>query len=245
MSRNNFFLISIFVLMSCAKEKEKVQRAVSYHKNGQLAHQVLLNKNGEPEGLGVNYYESGKVKSETYWKNGKKHGKSTFYYEDGKLQQVSEYKLGIPLRVEDYTEDGHLKQVTIYDSRGRIFDYYNYKKDGTRDFNYETKDPIFIPEKDTVSVGENYVAAIRLGNRQYSHVDVIIGDPGDPEIIKKNKPLPKKDSLTSILNIKADSAGPQEISGVVFERNQKWDSMDVTPFTHRFYVKPPERQKSI
>lgn len=115
---------------------------------------------------------------------------------------------------------GELGKNTVHDSLGRIFDYYRYRKDGKRDFSTQTKDPIFIPEKDTVSVGENCIAMISLGNRLYSHVDVIIGDPTDPKII--NSRLPKKDSLTSMLKIKADSAGSMEVSGVVFELNQKW-----------------------
>ena len=239
------FLIAILLLMICCSKEKKAPEEVEHYKNGQLKHQIPLNKNGKRNGLGISYYESGKIMAKTDWKEGQLDGKKVFYHENGKLQQVSEYRAGLPLRVEDYTEEGVLRQVTVYDSSGRIFDYYNYRADGTRDFSYETKDPIFIPERDTVSVGENYITAIRLGNRQYSHVDVIIGDPNDPKIIKKNTPLPKKDSLTSILTIKADSAGLREVSGVVFERNQKWDSLDVTPFTHRFYVKPNRNQKSI
>lgn len=244
MGRNNFSILIVLLVFCCSKERKNTSDEVSYYKNGQIKHQIPV-RNEKRNGLGISYYENGNIMAKSDWKDGKLDGQKVFYRENGKLQQVSQYRDGLPLRVEDYTDDGYLRQITVYDSAGRIFDYYSYKRDGTRDFSFETKDPIFIVKKDTVSVGENYIAMIRLGNRQYSHVDVIIGDPGDPQIIKKNAPLPKKDSLTSILTIKADSAGPREISGVVFERSLKWDSLHVTPFTHRFYITQRKGQKSI
>jgi hypothetical protein len=233
---NKVVFATIIFLVGC-NDKEKVQQGVSYYKDGSLRHKVIL-KNGKPEGLGMTYFDNGKVLSKVDWKNGKKHGQSIFYYENGKVRQENLYEEGLCLKSKDYTDDGYLDQITEYDSLGRIFDTFRFNKDGTRNFSREAKDPIFIPEVDTVTIGENYIVEIRLGNRQFSNIDVIIGDIEDPKIIIKNKPLPKKDSLTSILSIKADSVGLKKISGVVFERNQKWDSMDVIPFTHRFYVKP-------
>lgn len=227
--------VFILVVLDCSQDKE--QRGVSYYSNGVLKHEVLL-KNGEPDGLGIVYFESGKVQSRTYWKEGKKHGKSITYYENGKIRQENEYRENVCQTSKDYTEDGFLEEIRTYDSLGRIFDYYNFKKDGTRDFSRRKKDPIFIPRKDTVAVGEDYVADIRLGNRQYDNIEVIIGDIEDPYVAKKNPPLPRKDSLTSTLIIKPDSAGLTEISGIVIERSATSDSLDVIPFTHRFYVRP-------
>ncbi|GCC53434.1 hypothetical protein SanaruYs_36780 [Chryseotalea sanaruensis] len=245
MSRSNALLILIIFFISCTRKKDGVQKELEYYDKGQLKHEFIIDEFGRRDGLGISYYENGKIMAKTDWKKGKLDGKKVFYYDNGRIQQVSEYRIGIPLKVEDYTEDGYLKQLTIYNSIGRVVDYYNYKKDGARDFTLGTKTPIFIPYKDTVDVGEDYILDIRLGNRQFSNVDVIIGDPEDPKIIKKNKALPKKDSLTSILVIKTDSVGEREISGVVFERNQNWDSLDVTPFIHRYYVRSSSRQKSI
>lgn len=226
---------SALLVLCCSQDKE--QRGISYYPNGVLKHEVLL-KNGEPDGLGIIYFESGKVQSRTYWKDGEKHGKSITYYENGNVRQENEYRKNMCLSSKDYTEDGFLEESRTYDSKGRIIDFYRYKKDGTRDFRRETKDPIFIPEVDTLILGETYPIEIRLGNRQYDNIDVIIGDLGDPYLAKKNPPLPKKDSLTSIINIKADSLGLRKISGIVIERSATSDSLDVIPFTHGFYVKP-------
>ncbi len=236
--RSKIFLIGICILGTLTiflLIRYKMKRAVSYFNSGQLKHEVFL-KDGKPEGLGIVYFESGKVQSRTYWKNGKKHGRSVVYYENGNLYQENDYKDDVCQISREYTEDGNLIEMRVYDSLGRIFDYYIYNKDGSRNFARETKDPIFIREKDTVNLGENYKAWIRLGNRQFNHVDVIIGDISDPKIVKKNLPLPKVDNLTSILSIKADSIGLRGISGVVFERSTTSDSLDLIPFTHRFYV---------
>lgn len=233
-----FFVLGIVVVFYLFKQR--VKRGVSFYENGALKHEVIL-KNGKPEGLATTYYESGKVLSKVDWKEGKRHGKGVIYYENGNVQQENEYVDGVRCCISrDYTENGTLAQVTILDSMGRIVDYYSYKKDGTRDFSREKKDPIFIPQGDTLILGETYPTLIRLGNRQYDNIEVIIGDIEDPYMAKKNPPLPKKDSLTSIINIKADSLGLRKISGIVIERSATSDSLDVIPFTHRFYVKPPD-----
>lgn len=225
----------MLLIAGCTKDKE--QRGISYHKNGKLKHEVML-ANGVPSGLGIIYFESGKIRSRTYWKDGKKHGQSVIYYENGNVHQENQYVKGVRCCIsKDYTEDGFLEQITKIDSVGQIIDYYSYKKDGTRNFAREKKDPIFIPQGDTLILGETYPTMIRLGNRQYDYIEVIIGDVNDPYIAKKNAPLPKKDSLTSIVNIKADSLGLRKISGIVIERSATSDSLDVIPFTHRFYVK--------
>jgi hypothetical protein len=236
----SFFLISGLLLCNCTQEKE--QRGISYHKNGRLKHEVML-INGKPEGLGIVYFENGKTQSKTYWKEGKKHGKSIIYYENGNIRQENEYEEGISLSSKDYTEDGYFRQLTVYDSLGRISDYYCYDKSGARNFSKETKKPIFITVNDTINLGDSYTADIRLGNRQFASVEVFLGKL-DRGIIKNNPPLPRKDSLslTSILIIKPDTVGEIEITGVVFERNEKWDSLDVIPFSHRFYVKPSKNQ---
>lgn len=230
---NYLFICAISLILSGCKEK--IQKEVAYYSNGTLKFEVKL-LNGKREGPGIEYFENGKVEARSFWKGGKLHGKVTILYEDGRTRQINEYLKGRCVESHDYATDGFLKEIRIYDSLGRVRDYFNYKRDGTRDFSAGTKDPIFILDRDTVSVGENYTAMVRLGNRQYNHVDVHIGNVDDPKIMKKTKPLPKIDSLTSMLRIKVDSVGLNEISGVVFERNDSWDSMDIIPFTHHFYV---------
>ena len=167
----------------------------------------------------------------------KKNGNNLIYNENGRLRQRNEYKDDKCLLSEDYSSEDFLEEIRIYDSLERIVDFFCYKKDGSRDFRRETKDPIFIPAGDTLILGKTYRTEIHLGNRQYDNIEVFIGDIKDMDIAKKNRPLPQKDKITSIINIRADSLGPRRISGIVIERSATSDSLDVIPFTHRFYVK--------
>lgn len=235
MTNVKIFVFTTMLVFGCSGKKT-VKREIALYPSGSLRFEVKL-IDDKREGLGIDYFEDGKIKMKSFWKNGKVDGESTGFYENGNKRQVSFYKDGLCQISMDYSIDGYLEKTREYDSLGRILDFYKYSKDGTRDFSPGTKYPVFITQKDTVRVGENYIATIRLGNRQYSHVDVIIGDVSDRDIIKKNRPLPKKDSLTSILNIKADLPGRHAVSGVIFERNANWDSLAVTAFTHHFYVK--------
>jgi hypothetical protein len=57
-----------------------------YYKNGNIETKYSLNKKGEIEGKCLSYYNSGKLKSEYYYKDGIMNGNSTEYYnEDLKL----------------------------------------------------------------------------------------------------------------------------------------------------------------
>lgn len=222
-------ILLMFVLIT------RVKRGVSYYENGQLNHEVTL-KDGQPEGLGVTYYRSGAVMSKTYWKDGQRHGPSTFYYESGTVRQERYFEKGICVRVTDYEEAGNMTQITLFDSLGRFFDYFRFRPDGTRDFHPESKRALFLPVKDTIRKVEEYVAAVRLGNRQFDWIEVILGDLDDPKMPLKNQPLPMKDSLTAIVRVTPDSTGVHFITGVVIERSSHSDSLAVTPFRHRYVV---------
>lgn len=232
------FLLLIFlttILFGC---KDKIEKQVTYFKSGTLKSESKL-VNGKREGVSVDYYENGKVRGTAEWKQGKMHGEKIIYYTNGNKLEECRYSQDRCVYARDYSEDGFLREVTLYDSLGRVWDYFSYRKDGSRDFDRSRKDPIFIPQQDTVNFGYYYSPMIRLGNRQFPIVDVIIGDLSDKKIIKNNKRLPKIDSLTSIMKLKANNYGLNEVSGVVFEYNFEMDSFDIIPFTHRFYVKTP------
>lgn len=190
------------------------------------------------QGRGVDYYMDGAVKGISFWEKGVLHGPYVKFYESGDTLEMSEFRYGRCVFTKIFTEDGFLRRELRCDSLGQLFDIYVYHNDGSRDFSRGEKDPIFIPQQDTVVIGEYYLPMIRLGNRQFPIVDVILGDPLDGDIIIKNRPLPKKDLLTSILRVKADSVGIQKVSGVVFEHTEKIDSFDIIPFTHCYFVKP-------
>lgn len=238
--RSSFLCLVLSTLLSCSTEQAKQERGVSYYENGQLRHEVLL-IDGQPNGLGIIYFEDGGIQSETNWKGGVKHGKSVIYYENGGVHQENEYVNGVRCCVSrTYWDNGNLKQLTKLDSLGRIVDYCLYTRTGERNYSSEGKTPIFVADTDTIFLGAAYRAQVRLGNRQFEEVEVYLGDL-DRNIIKENSPLKKLDKVTSLLEVTPKLSGVHEITGVVFERNETWDSMNVVPFVHRIYVKPSDR----
>src|SRR5689334_12805504 len=120
MNRNSFYIIASIIILSSCKEKQKLEREVAFYPNNSLRFEVRL-INGKREGMGIDYFQTGKIKAKSFWKNGKMDGEQLNYYENGNLRQVSQYKEGVPLREEDYTEDGFLEEKRVYDSLGRIF----------------------------------------------------------------------------------------------------------------------------
>ena len=50
---------------------------------------------GKPEGLIRQYYPSGKLKEEIYYRQGKPEGISKQYYENGQLKTEANYKKGL------------------------------------------------------------------------------------------------------------------------------------------------------
>jgi len=236
---NKFIFIIGLALLGCGEREgtgDTRQRAVSYHTNGQLKHEVLLT-DGKPDGIGINYFENGRVQAITYWQNGKKHGPNKVYYQNGNLHQENMFIKDVRRDItKTYWETGGLMKLTELDSLGRVIGFYFYTPDGTRDFSHEKKDPIIVSDKDTITLGETYEAEVRLGNRQYPLVDVYIGEL-EKDIMKNNPRLPKKDSVTSILKVKPQTVGDVEITGIVFEHDAKLDSADFVAFTLRIYVK--------
>lgn len=234
-------IFQAIALACCKSDTEKpvnVQvRAVSFYPDSTLKHEVML-KNGQPEGLGINYFQSGKIRSKTYWRNGKEHGANVFYFENGNIEQENYYEHGIRQGIsKTYYKNGVLKQLTILDSTGRIMDYYKYDSAGRRILSKDSKQPIILSVSDSIIIGESFNAEIRLGNHQYPLVDVYIGEV-NRYILLNEKPLPKKDSLTALLSIRPTKLGPYEITGVVFERNEAEDSSQVISFAYPIFVKP-------
>lgn len=226
------FFVGVFVI-GCNKSEEK---KITHYPDGKIKSEAYFLK-GKKHGVDIDYYENGKIHIETRWLTGKAHGKQVVFSEDGTKIQENLYKNNHLLLSKDFMPQGWMKEVRVYDTLGRIFDFFRYKQDGARDYSESSKDPVFILDRDTVEVGEVYSGLIRLGNRQFDIIDVFIGDISDPDIMMKSKPLQEKDSLTAIFRIKADSPGYNEFSGVIIEKSLKSDSVNVIPFTHRYFVK--------
>ena len=227
-----YFILFFVVIISCSKEKER-----NFYPNGKLLDEVLI-KNGKWNGLRKEYYEDGSLKGYWTWKDGKLDGKSVLYFKNGKPSQENNYKNGMRCcESRFYSEHGNLIEIQNIDQKGRVFDYQKYKKNGTRDFNLSKSNPIIFAITDTVEVGSYYEVEIRLGNRRWDSIRVVLGKWDDYQSLF-NESLPSIDSVTSYAKVKAEKSGEAIIEGTIIEVNTNSpDSANMFPFRHYFFVK--------
>ncbi|MFZ6009773.1 MAG: toxin-antitoxin system YwqK family antitoxin [Bacteroidota bacterium] len=226
-------LILILVLFSCQQEIER-----EYYTNGSLKFEVPL-KAGKRNGKLIQYYKDGKINATGMWKNGKLDGPSVIYFPNGRVNQENNFRKGvICCQSKSYREDdGTLMEIQYFDNRGRMIDYKKVKRNGQQDLNERTRKPIILAESDTVNLGDYFIAEVRLGNKRFNNIEVVLGEKGDPLLFKRQK-LQKSDSVTALLKLKADSVGTKVIRGIIFEfRKNTADSILAVPFEHSFYIK--------
>ncbi|GGK83174.1 hypothetical protein GCM10011405_33750 [Rufibacter glacialis] len=123
-------------------------------------------EDGKQDGLLLSYYESGALKSESYWEAGLQNGKSTVYHpngqkrievnmkndeydgifkgysEEGRLIYTANYCKGKLCGDEIlyYYETGKLAQLNRYDETGSQFYGERYDTTGTREMAYYLPD---------------------------------------------------------------------------------------------------------
>jgi hypothetical protein len=208
-----------------------------YYPNGSLKLEVPL-RSARRNGELIEYFESGEIKSKGHWEDGEQEGKTTVYYTNGNIEQEYIYEKGIVCcEAKFYREDGTLREIQFFDDFGRMIDYKKFKRDGNQNLDIQTRLPIILSVRDTVNEGDYYLSEIRLGNRRFNTIEVIIGNRDDPALLGKPR-LPMKDSVTALLKIKAEIVGRNILEGVIIEINDaSQDSLLVIPFSKAFYVK--------
>jgi antitoxin component YwqK of YwqJK toxin-antitoxin module len=81
--KNIYLAITVIAVCCCQKK----QKEVAYYDNGQLKKEIIL-QDGLRQGIGIDYYRSGKIYAKSFWQNGKIHGKHTIHFENGIIKQV-------------------------------------------------------------------------------------------------------------------------------------------------------------
>ena len=225
-------LLSIAVL-SCGNQDKEVVK----YPNGEIKYEVTL-KDGLREGKLTEYFVGGKVSAISNWKASKLEGESIVYYENGNINQQNFFKGGVRCcESKFYLEGGILREIQYFNNTGQLIDYVKLNADGSKDLDINTRMVLFIGGVDTVNIGEFYEAKIRLGNRQYNSIEAILGDPKDKFILTKEK-LPKLDSITVLLRVKAIKFGSNKIEGVVVDIDADDRSeMVIVPFNKNYYVR--------
>ena len=99
-----------------------VTGAVIYDDYGVKVADGIINQEGIKEGIWINYYNSGEIKSKGNYTNGLKTGRWEFYFKDGKIEQAGNYRNGRPDGIwKWYYENGNLL---------REEEFYNGREDG-------------------------------------------------------------------------------------------------------------------
>ena len=228
-------LIFVLVVLAACGDKKKME--IAYHENDQIEYEVPL-IDGQRNGVLKEYYETGELKGFSTWSNGKLHGESKLFYKNGSLMQVNHHNHGSRCcESKFYSESEILREVQYFDDEGRLFDYEKFTVEGVRSTNLKSKSAIVIVEKDTLDYGETFKGFIRLGNREFNSIEVVLGDPSDRYILTNPK-LPKADPLTGLLKIEETTTGVNTIKGVVVERDStEGAELVIVPFEYSFYVR--------
>lgn len=227
----NSGLVALFVLLiACNQELER-----KYYPNGKLYFEVPLVK-GHRNGQMTVYNEDGTINETSYWKDGYEDGEVVIYDNDGVVIQKQNYHRGIMIGSDFFSRNGALIERHYFDNLGRLVDYKRFKEDGRQNMDANTRKAIFIEDKDTVRVGEFYESLITLGNRRFDNIEVVLGNPLDPNVLKYPR-LSKRDNKLSIVRIRADSVGLHNIDGAIIEFHpERKDSFLIVPFRHTFFV---------
>ena len=105
------FWVGIFLIclgMIIGKNKVNDKRAMTWSKNEQGKSKGTL-KDNELDGLVTEQFENGEKKFEGTYKNGEKDGLFTWWYMNGHKEYESLYKDGRKISVEEWNEDGSIK----------------------------------------------------------------------------------------------------------------------------------------
>src|SRR5579859_3408467 len=232
MTHLKYFIIISMFFYGCQSNLKK-----EYYPSGKLKSEIPI-KNGMKSGKGINYNESGTVSSTAMWANDLLNGENIIYNENGKINQINQYKNGSRCCTSKfYSTEGNLIEIQYLDDKERVVDYEKYKSEGVRNLSIEASKPIIISDADTVDFDNYYIAKIRLGNRRYDNIKVILGKPESNNDYFKQEGLPRADSVTSVLRMKAEKEGVNKVEGVIIEINKAMpDTLLAIPFSHTFFV---------
>ena len=116
-----FFIVSMALMLSACKENIKTdpvpppsQEIKETYGTGEVS-RTYTRVNGKIEGKMTDYYPSGAIKGERFFKDDKQEGKTTVYYENGALKEVQYYVNGLKNGGDTiFYESGKLQYVSEF-----------------------------------------------------------------------------------------------------------------------------------
>lgn len=146
-----------------------------FYKNGNIK-SVFQFHNHHINGLVRRFYPSGVLQSNEIYVNGLQFGPEVKYYPNGGL----EYKITMHgnIHVDTaryYYPNGDLKEMAIYDHKGRKVDFAVLQHNGQIDPSYAKT--LFLSDADSIHKGQDYAFEIVLGSRHRSNITTRIVGP--------------------------------------------------------------------
>lgn len=241
--RSKRIIFSVFIILifsGCSYNKGRIEK--EYYDDGKVKSETPY-KDGKIDGEVREYFENGNLEGVITYRNGLLHGEVKLYREDGTLRQRHfNFDNRLSDKIEFFYPTGELQQVQFYDVKERLVDVWSYGKDGKRFFDIDILTPIIISDADTINFEEPFECRIKLGNSKYNWIDVVVCKQNDPNLLEKPT-LPKLDSATALLRIKPEKEGDNMVEGYILEINKHYpDSLLPIYFQKKFYVrkqKPP------
>ncbi|MBK8517512.1 MAG: hypothetical protein IPL55_14850 [Saprospiraceae bacterium] len=112
-------IVAVFCFNSCKNDqtslvKSGVEEVKENYGTGQTS-RTYTRINGKIEGKMTDYYPSGAIKAERYFKNDQQDSKTTIYYENGSFKEVQYYAMGLKNGGDTlFYESGKLQYVSEF-----------------------------------------------------------------------------------------------------------------------------------
>lgn len=226
-----------FMFVSCSNSSE-----IKLYPNGNKLYEVPL-KNGEKNGLFVEYYENGKIKREVPYKEGQIEGlvknydsignligkmdyknnlrQGEFYgiYPSGAVEIKGFYKNDKPDSLGfQYYENGELYKVYYYDM-GNLRYYLAFDKEKRV---YDSKLPIIVKpmvKQEAYPINKPHEVIIKLDYSYFpnSRIRVIVGNLNEKNYLTDTTVVFNSDSLSTMYVDYPKKRGINEIAGEVAE----------------------------
>jgi hypothetical protein len=237
-------LVVIFILFVCCSKKSE---EITYYKRGEIKCKCAL-LNGLKNGKETCFFKEGTVKINQYWVEGRLEGLFEEFYSNSRI-----YNKGT------YVNNRLNGELFFWDSLGRLIEIRNYIDDTLIDFkkfdrhnksllDIEYRRPVFYNKDDTISLGDVYKTKIRIGNREYDRIKILIIkiDTLTDEFLvgsfSRNAAfLPNVDSITAYYEAKPSKRGLFHFEGIIYEIDSLTVKGEITiyprPFEKDIYVR--------
>ncbi len=261
-----FYVLYFVVLTLCSCNQGEIKKQ-EFYKNGVLKSLYRISGDSKLNGIARMYYPNGELEYVANFKNNLLDGDFMIYFEDGKLKEKGSFLMGKRNGVDTgYAKGGYVDVISHWenDFQNGLTDYYS-KNGEIRELEHYTKGSldtgaafnslgsiyrlihpsIFISKSDTIKVGDEYEASIKLkGICDFSRSRIIVDFVNLKDFdkygsdLKSFKCLPPQTFDNNFhFKWKFDSTGEYLIESTIVFKEMNGKS-NYSNFSHRVIVRP-------